>query len=437
MIPTISVGILFQPQISFVLDGCFHFNGKPYSGEQTASYKDGLILFDGQIFPKIDLTPVGADDTFVLKEVVIGIGFHWERKENQRFKGSLGFIVEGEKITAVNTLSVETYLISVISSEMSATASVELLKAHTVISRSWLLSQMEKRQAGETSKANCVNYISDTRTDTEWIRWWDREDHAHFDVCADDHCQRYQGITRAAQSLEAVMQAVLETNGEVLTYEGTICDARYSKCCGGLFEEFPNCWEPIAHPYLQKGYDGKSEDFPALFPNFSQEDAARAWICSTPPAYCNTHDHTILAQVLNSYDQETTRFFRWSVSYTTPELSELVHRRTGFDFGTITEIIPITRGTSGRITRLKVEGSKRTLIIGKELLIRKALSESHLYSSAFVVDKTSEGFLLTGAGWGHGVGLCQIGAAVMAANGYGYRAILAHYFIGTNLTKHY
>ena len=434
MLPTISVGIMFQPQISFLLDGCFGFSDKNYTGEQKVSYKDGLIEFDGQLYSKISLTPQSQDHTFTLKDVVIGIEFHWERKEDQRFKGSLEFIVENEKVTAVNILPVDTYLISVIASEMSATSSIELLKAHAVISRSWLLSQIEKRQAIEISEAS---YASDTRTDTEWIRWWDREDHVNFDVCADDHCQRYQGITRASQSLEIVSQAVMETAGEVLLFHNAICDTRYSKCCGGVFEEFQNNWEPVRYPYLTKGYDGVPQDRPHPLPDLSQEAAAEAWIRSAPPAFCNNRNQEVLSQVLNSYDQETTQFFRWKVSYTTEELSDLIHRRTGIDFGIVTDLIPLERGTSGRILKLKMVGSKKTMVIGKELLIRKSLSESHLYSSAFVVDKTQDGFSLTGAGWGHGVGLCQIGAAVMATTGYDYRSILMHYFSGSQLNKQY
>jgi len=434
MTPTISVGIMFQPNISFLFQGTFTFAGKSYTGPQTVSYQGGLITFHGQTHHKITFSPVKEEDTFVLKDVVIGIHFHWERKEDQCFKGILEFIVEEEKITAINILPVDTYLISVISSEMSAMSSIELLKAHTIISRSWLLSQIEKRQAIEISEAA---YISDTKTDTEWIRWWDREDHQHFDVCADDHCQRYQGIARASQSLDVVTRAVLETAGEVITYNNAICDARYSKCCGGVFEEFQYTWEPTTYPYLKKGYDGLSQNLPSPLPDLTQEAAAEVWIRSAPAAFCHTTDQTILSQVLNSYDQETTRFFRWNVFYTTQELSNLIHRRTGIDYGTISDLIPLERGTSGRITRLKVVGDKQTLILGKELLIRKALSESHLYSSAFVVDKTSKGFLLTGAGWGHGVGLCQIGAAVMASKGYDYRAILAHYFHKSQLTKQY
>ena len=434
MTPTISVGIMFQPKISFFLDGTFCFSGKNYTGEQTVAYQNGAICFDHQSLQKITLTPMGADDTFVLKEVVIGIGFHWERKEDQRFKGTLEFIVEEEKITAINILPIDTYLISVISSEMSATSSIELLKAHAVISRSWLLSQIEKRQAIEISDAT---YVNNWATDTEWIRWWDREDHLNFDVCADDHCQRYQGITRASQSLEAVTEAVMETAGEVLMFRDAICDARYSKCCGGVFEEFQNNWEPVNYPYLTKGYDGKQPDLPSPLPDLTQESAAQVWIRSIPPAFCNTQDQAVLSQVLNTYDQETIHFFRWGVTYTTEEISDLIHRRTGIDFGTVTDLIPLERGTSARIIRLKVVGSKKTMVLGKELLIRKALSESHLYSSAFTVDKTSDGFLLLGAGWGHGVGLCQIGAAVMATSGYNYREILYHYFQGSNLKKTY
>jgi len=434
MSPTISVGIMFQPFINFKLEGNYLFSGKTYTGEQQVHYKNGLIEFDGQSHKKISFTPTGEDNTFILRDVVIGINFHWERKEDQQFNGLLEFIVEDEMITAINTLSIDTYLISVIASEMNAISSIELLKAHAVISRSWLLSQIEKRHAIEIADAT---YVSNTKTDLEWIRWWDREDHQNFDVCADDHCQRYQGITRASQSLEAVTKAVLETLGEVLISHKAICDTRYSKCCGGVFEEFQNNWEPVKYPYLSKGYDGKAQDLTTPLPDLTQEAVAQAWIRSAPPAFCNTNDQAVLTQVLNSYDQETTKFYRWSVFYTVDELSDLIRRRLEVDFGTIFDIIPLERGTSGRITRLKVVGSKLTLVIGKELLIRKALSESHLYSSAFVVDKTPDGFTLTGAGWGHGVGFCQIGAAVMATTGYNYRSILMHYFSGSQIIKHY
>ena len=183
--------------------------------------------------------------------MVIGIQFHWERKENQRFKGQLKIIDEGAHLTAVNIVSVEDYLLSVISSEMSATASLELLKAHAVISRSWLLAQKAKAKEIQGKARSC------SHTGKEYIRWYDREDHQHFDVCADDHCQRYQGITKAYTP--EVQEAVNSTCGEVLVYDGQICDARFSKCCGGITERFENTWEPVEHPYLTSIADSPDE----------------------------------------------------------------------------------------------------------------------------------------------------------------------------------
>ena len=338
-------------------------------------------------------------------------------------------------ITAVNVLSVEDYLISVISSEMRATSSEEFLKAHAVISRSWLLAQIEK---SKKIKSEGKKYNAFTKNEHEIVRWYDREDHQNYDVCADDHCQRYQGITRA--SSPAVEKVIRETYGEVLTYEGSICDARYYKCCGGMTEQFENAWEPVSHPYLRGIIDN-----PVLQEGFdtdlTKEDAAESWINGSPEAFCNTTDLKVLSQVLNDYDQETNDFFRWKVIYTQQELTELIKLRTGIDFGIITDLIPLERGVSGRITRLKVAGTIKTMIIGKELEIRKSLSKSHLYSSCFFVEKTVtyEGtkFILHGAGWGHGVGLCQIGAAVMGARGYTYRQILMHYFRGAGFEKLY
>jgi len=366
--------------------------------------------------------------------VVIGIEFHWERKEDQRFKGSLVLIPEEGMVRAVNVLQVEDYLISVIASEMSATSSAEYLKAHAVISRSWLLSQIEKRKGLEQEKKA---YRSEIRTDTEWIKWWDREDHTLFDVCADDHCQRYQGITRPSQSIDNVTGAVMETAGEVLTYGGSICDARFSKCCGGFMEKFSTSWEPEDPPYLQGKYDGESFPAEIPFPDLSDPVQAEIWIRSQPPAFCNTDDQEILSQVLNSYDRETTGFYRWEVTYTASALTALIKKRIGVDFGMVEELIPVERGTSGRISRLKIKGTKKTLIIGKDLLIRKALSESHLYSSAFIPVKREDTFILYGAGWGHGVGLCQIGGAVMAAKGYAYKDILQHYYPDSRIEKIY
>ena len=367
--------------------------------------------------------------------MTIGVNFHWERKENQSFRGSLRIIVEGDKLTAVNILPIEEYLLSVISSEMSATASLELLKAHAVISRSWLLAQIEKNKqlaAEETPYNPC------TRTEGELVRWYDREDHVNFDVCADDHCQRYQGITR--ESTATVRDAIKATWGQVLTYDGTLCDARFSKSCGGVFEQFENCWEPKHYHYLVARLDNANA---MDYPDLTVEENAREWILSSPAAFCNTTDKHILSQVLNSYDQETTDFYRWTVEYDQAELSRLVRERSGEDYGDIVDLIPVARGTSGRLYRLKIVGTKKTCIIGKELEIRRTLSPSHLYSSAFVVEKQGErdglpeSFVLKGAGWGHGVGLCQIGAAVMGEKGYDYKQILLHYFIDAEITKQY
>jgi len=441
--PGISVGIVSGSGLTFTLNGHFTAGatGKNLSGQWTATVREGRILLKGKstvVEAGEEITFVPSDpvhDSFTLHAVTIGVAFHWQRNEDQTFRGRLKFIFENDRVTAVNILSVEDYLLSVISSEMSATSSAELLKAHAVISRSWLLAQMDKTAR---LKAGEGKYTTSIITDTEITRWYDREDHSNFDVCADDHCQRYQGITRA--STQIVEQAVRETSGEVLLHNGLICDARYSKCCGGITELFGNAWEPVDHPYLQMITDCKElpDDFNT---DLTLEANAVKWIAGAPDAFCNTNDKKILSQVLNNYDQETNDFFRWKVSYPQNELSALVREKTGIDFGLITELEPVTRGTSGRIIRLRIHGDRKTLIIGKELEIRKALSKTHLYSSAFVVEKSLEGgetyFILHGAGWGHGVGLCQIGAAVMGASGYLYSEILTHYFPNANLGKIY
>lgn len=432
--PRIEVGILFSDRICFRLDG--HFlseDGTLYPGgaytltRQNGKYQLQQPASTREIDLPLLLHPEHPrTQHFTLTDVVIGIHFHWERKEEQKFSGNLKFIDEGEHLTAVNLLPLEDYLLSVISSEMSATASPELLKAHAVISRSWLLAQQAK------SREVHEHYSSEIRHDGEYIRWYDREDHAHFDVCADDHCQRYQGITKA--STPTVREALQATRGEVLLYDGKICDARFSKCCGGISERFGNTWEPVDHPYLSPVYDGPAS---RPLPDLSQEANAARWILSAPEAFCHTDDRKILSEVLNDYDQETRHFFRWKVSYTTRELSALIRKKLDIDFGDILGLIPVERGASGRLIRLRIEGSKKSLTIGKELLIRKALSESHLYSSAFIVEKQDDRFILHGAGWGHGVGLCQIGAAVMGAQGYTYRQILSHYFPATQLQQLY
>jgi len=431
MEPKVSVGILWNKEIKFVLDTEYSCMGKSIRGENAVSYSEGQILWNGALYNELLFSPQTNDASFTIKDVVIGIGFHWERNEDQQFQGSLKLIVDNGMITAINLVDVEDYLTSVISSEMSATASLELLKAHAVISRSWLLAQIEKNKeivAGEET------YTTITETDDERIRWYDREDHTTFDVCADDHCQRYQGITRAFSNIDVVKQAIDETRGQVLISDGRICDARFSKCCGGVFEEFQNCWEDTPLPYLVKRHDSEN---PMDIPDLTIEAEAENWITYRPDAFCNTQDKKILGQVLNNYDQETTDFFRWKVTYKQQELSELAHKRSGIDFGTIQELIPIQRGTSGRLIKLKIVGSKKTMTIGKELEIRRTLSTSHLYSSAFIVNKEDDKFTLTGAGWGHGVGLCQIGAAVMGEKGYSYDKILLHYYIGATIEKQY
>ena len=436
--PRVRVGIMSDETISFVLHGEYEVDGiGRATGAQSASVTaGGLVLWNGHTLPVARFEPVDASSACVeLAGVTIGVNFHWERKENQRFLGALHIIVEQGRLTAVNVLPVEDYLMSVISSEMSATASLELLKAHAVISRSWLLAQMGK---SERIASTGEHYSATETTDSEKIRWWDREDHTNFDVCADDHCQRYQGITRA--TTETVRQAVTATQGEVLTYGGQLCDARFSKCCGGVLEQFENCWESKHYGYLEARRDSKDE---SDFPDLANESNAARWIASSPDAFCNTADKRILSQVLNNYDQETTDFYRWRVEYTQSELSELIKSRSGIDYGDIIDLQPVARGTSGRLYKLKIVGSRRTMTIGKELEIRRTLSPSHLYSSAFTVDKQgSEGgvpsrFVLHGAGWGHGVGLCQIGAAVMGELGYGYRQILLHYFINANIDRIY
>lgn len=430
--PQIEIGILFSSSIQFRLNGAYYCEGKVYTGNYSVSKENGKyhlkneekneeitlpVLFSPQDFATAD---------FDLTEVTIGIHFHWERKENQKFKGSLKIIDETEHLTAVNVLPLEDYLLSVISSEMKATSSLELLKAHAVISRSWLLAQKEK------SRTLGNNYLSSSITDQEYLRWYDREDHPHFDVCADDHCQRYQGISKAYTL--TVLQAMQATYGEVLTYNGQICDARFSKCCGGVTERFENTWEPVVHPYLDKITDAAA---PFATDDLTDEQQARAWILSSPSVFCNTTDQAILSEILNDYDQETRNFFRWEQSYSVAELSALVKEKLGIDFGTIQDILPLERGVSGRLIRIQITGSCKTMIIGKELVIRKAFSPTHLYSSAFIIDKKDDHFIFHGAGWGHGVGLCQIGAAVMGARGYSYKEILAHYFKGSELTKMY
>ena len=436
-VPCVKVGIFNEPEVKFVLYGKYRVGDTIAEGECLASVSGGKVLWDGKEYDNVLFTPSDEEnDCFELKDVTIGVNFHWERKENQKFRGALSLIVENDRVTAINVLSVEEYLLSVISSEMSATASLELLKAHAVISRSWLLAQIEKNK--NIIKEN-THYCACHQDENELVKWYDREDHVNFDVCADDHCQRYQGITRA--STQTVREAIKATWGQVLTYDGKLCDARFSKCCGGVYEEFENCWEPVHYPYLVARRDS---EHPLNFPDLTVEENAKEWILSSPQAFCNTTDAEILSQVLNSYDQETADFYRWKVEYSQEELSALIKNRSGIDYGEILDLVPVERGKSGRLVRMKIVGTKKQLTIGKELEIRRTLSPSHLYSSAFIVDKQDvnaagvpQKFVLTGAGWGHGVGLCQIGAAVMGAKGYNYKEILLHYFIDANISTLY
>ena len=439
-IPQVRVGIMNEPVLEFVLNGDYRVNGGTCSDSQQARCVDGQVQWNGQCYSELLFQPVEPEKaSFTLKGVTIGVSFHWKRKEDQTFKGALHIIVEDGKLTPVNVLSVEDYLLSVISSEMSAHASLELLKAHAVISRSWLLAQIHNDKAVIMTERHPDAEGEMKDTPEELVKWWDSDDHMNFDVCADDHCQRYQGITRA--TTEKVEKAIRATWGEVLMHGGELCDARFSKSCGGVMEEFENCWEPHHHDYLEARRDGEDETH---FPDLTREDNAAEWILSSPSAFCNTTDPEILSQVLNDYDQETKDFYRWSVEYTQEEISKLIHERTGIDYGRIRDLQPVARGTSGRLYRLRIVGEKRERIIGKELTIRYALSPSCLYSSAFVVEKHDVDqngypakFVLRGAGWGHGVGLCQIGAAVMGARGYDYKQILLHYFVGASIEKRY
>ena len=434
--PIVSVGIVSASKLCFSLNAPYTVCGSQRCGKQVVELSEGRILWENALYDELLFEPTDAQSSFTLEDVTIGVNFHWERKEAQTFLGKLRFIVEDNNICAINELPVETYLTSVISSEMRATSSLELLKAHAVISRSWLLAQMEQRKAENNNVEKQPSFF---KTNEEIVRWYDREDHKRFDVCADDHCQRYQGITKAAN--KHVVEAIQQTAGEILTSHGEICDARYSKCCGGAVEEFQYCWENIKKPYLQALPDTLPDSTP--LPDLTDEAVARQWILSSPDAFCNTTDQKVLSQVLNDFDQETTDFYRWSQTYSQAEVKQLLEEKLEVQFGDIIDLVPLERGKSGRIYRLKIVGKERTLIIGKELEIRRALSKSHLYSSAFIVEKADikdgvpQKFIIKGAGWGHGVGLCQIGAAMMGKQGYRYEEILLHYYKGAEITKAY
>ena len=443
--PNVNVGIVSGQKIHFSLNKPYLAKGEMVTGEQEVAFSEGGILWNGNQYSSLTFHPQSADASFSLSDVTIGVNFHWERKETQTFLGTLHFVVESDKICAINELPVERYLESVISSEMSATSSLELLKAHAVISRSWLLAQMKKRREVAESGNNFFSFV---KKDDRLIRWYDREDHTIFDVCADDHCQRYQGITK--ETSPHVAEAIRQTKGQILMDGDDICDARFSKCCGGVTEEFQYCWEDTPKNYLSsvrdiiQGVKSVGSATPPPLPSLQDEAAAEAWIRSNPPAFCNTTDKKILSQVLNDYDQETADFYRWKVTLTQEKLKQLLDEKLKMNFGDILDLQAEERGKSGRISKLRIVGTEKTFVIGKELEIRRALSDTHLYSSAFVVDRCDidekgvpQRFDIIGAGWGHGVGLCQIGAAVMGEEGFDYDAILLHYYQGAEIKKVY
>ncbi len=441
--PQINVGILVDKKLKFELYGDFNVlgNDETFSGVYTAELKNDRIVCKSKknkIEIKNELTfqptnPVA--ESFLIRDVIIGLKFHWERREKQRFNFALKLVKDKDEIAAVNVLPLENYLTSVISSEMSAKSSIELLKAQAVVARSWILAQMDKINEDISRKENANSFVE---LEDELIKWYDREDHKLFDVCADDHCQRFQGVTKIIS--ESAFKAIEQTKGIVLLSNSKICDTRYSKCCGGITESFENVWEAVRHNYLDSVIDYKYE--PEIYKiDFSKEENAKRWILGNPPAYCNTADAKILSHILVDYDRETKDFYRWKIEYEQNELAQIITDKTGIDFGEILDLVPVERGKSARLVRLKIIGTRRTLIIGKELEIRRVLSKSHLYSSAFIVEKIGdnipEKFILYGAGWGHGVGLCQIGAAVMAEMGFNFDEILLHYFSNAGLKRIY
>lgn len=427
--PIISVGIMRHACITFQLKGCFLYQHQLIEeGTFEARLSGQLIITPFACSEKIELIPASNQATFVLHRVKIGINFHWEQEESQEFEGILKLQAEDGAICAVNRVQLEKYLKSVISSEMNAMNDLNLLKAHAIVSRSWLMAQLMREPLRKPHAASTI-------TEGEIIRWYDREDHLNFDVCADDHCQRYQGISKIISA--NADEAVRATRGQFLLHNDSICDARFSKCCGAYTENFENAWQPVEHAYLTSIYDGptKREVLPT-----NQKD----FYTNTPEAFCNTSDPAVLQQVLIDFDRTTHNFYRWKVERSNEELRHLLLQKSGIDFGEIIDMVPLERGKSGRIIRLKIVGSKHSIVVGKELEIRKWLSESHLYSSAFWVEKNSEpsglnapGFILYGAGWGHGVGMCQIGAAVMSRQGFQFEEILQHYFKETQLVKLY
>jgi stage II sporulation protein D len=439
--PNITVGVMDrQTDVTGRLDGTFTGNGfGPVSGRFSANAAAAMIVLIDETQCEIARSPwirltAGKDATFTLFNVTIGNRFHWQRNEDQTFHGNLILKLRKDgTIAAINEIPLEDYLKSVISSEMSAAAPMEFLKTHAILSRSWLLAALQRRKKTKDTSIPVGRIVE---MEGEVVRWYDREDHDLFDVCADDHCQRYQGITKITSG--QAEEAVLGTRGMVIAYNDEVCDARYAKACGGITEDFETAWEDKRVPYLKSISDAPLP----LRPVGTEEEAAR-WILSEPEAYCNTKDERLLEQILPDFDRETTEFFRWKIEYSREDLEEILRTKSGIDFGTLQEITPLARGPSGRISRLKIVGSKRSMVVGKELEIRRWFSRTHLYSSAFIVTATRDAsgeaqtFTFHGAGWGHGVGLCQIGAAVMATRGFSAERILKHYFQGVEIRKIY
>jgi len=433
--PKITVGIMDRrTEVHGRLDGNFRRDEfGPVSGRFSVKTQAGMIVLTDEANHEIcrskSIRLTGQQGSaFSLFNVTIGNRFHWERTEDQTFHGDLILVFRKDgTISAINQISLEDYLTSVISSEMSGDAPMEFLKTHAILSRSWLLAALDRKKK-KNERSTPVSQT--TKKHGEVIRWHDQEDHELFDICADDHCQRYQGITKVVSG--HAEEAVRGTRGIVITHQDEICDARYSKACGGITEDFDTAWDNKRVPYLRSISDASVPHRP-----ITTEEEASAWILSNPEAYCFTKDESLLEKILPDFDRETKGFFRWKIEYSRTELEEILREKSGYDFGTLQEIVPLRRGPSGRIFRLRIVGSKRSMVVGKELEIRRWLSRSHLYSSAFIVRVEGERFVFHGAGWGHGVGLCQIGAAVMAIRGFSAEEILSHYFRGVEVKKIY
>lgn len=445
--PMISVGVMaVERALDFRLICNFKANGRKSlsPGEYTARLDRGSIsLFnkEGRVIVgdhSISLLPeLPGESRFVLKKVPVGAGFHWQQRQDLIFQGEFHIQpFDGKQLQVINRLPLETYLSSVVGSEMSGTAPLEFLKAHAVISRSWALRRMKRKSRSASSGSSPVEPTDEGTI----LRWTGAEIHQGFDVCAEDHCQRYRGIL--GETASNPERAVQETRGEVLTHEDEICDTRYCKCCGGMTENFSTAWDDRDIPYLSALPDNDRSPPGFCFP-LSEEENARAWITGSPEAFCNPRNRELLEAVLSEGDRRTTDFFRWQTVYSQEEICKIVTEKTGAHLGWIRDLLPLERGASGRIIRLRIVGTDQTLTVGKELEIRRVLSSTHLYSSAFVImrelgrDGIPRNFRLIGAGWGHGVGLCQIGAAVMATRGKTYQEIIRHYFPGTSLRERY